>query len=134
MRCLSIREPFASLIKERVKTIETRSWKTNYRGEVYIHASLKKLNKKDERVSNLLNLIPDVDMQYGKIICKCRLVDCIYMNEQFIEEIKSKKKEYLCGHYEIGRYAWVLELIEVLDNPISAKGKLGIWYYNGINN
>ena len=40
MKVLSIREPFATLIKDKVKIYETRSFKTNYRGEIYIHASL----------------------------------------------------------------------------------------------
>ena len=39
MKVLSIVEPYATLIKENKKIIETRSWKTNYRGELYIHAS-----------------------------------------------------------------------------------------------
>ena len=39
MKVLTIREPFATLIKDKVKIYETRSWKTNYRGEIYIHAA-----------------------------------------------------------------------------------------------
>lgn len=39
MKVISIQEPYASLIKEGYKKIETRSWKTNYRGEILIHAS-----------------------------------------------------------------------------------------------
>ena len=130
MKCLSIREPFASLIKEGVKTIETRSFKTNYRGELYIHASLNKINTKDERINKLLKLIPDSTMQYGKIIVKCQLVDCIYMTDEYIKEIKNNEIEYLCGHYEVGRYAWVLKITEVLKEPIHAKGQLGLWNYN----
>ena len=42
MKVISIIEPWASLIKDNIKFIETRSWKTTYRGEIYIHASLKK--------------------------------------------------------------------------------------------
>lgn len=38
MRILTLKEPFATLIYNKVKTIETRSWRTNYRGELYIHA------------------------------------------------------------------------------------------------
>lgn len=45
MKVLSIKEPFASLILNKHKTIETRSWKTNYRGELFIHASGKNLEK-----------------------------------------------------------------------------------------
>lgn len=47
MKVLTIKEPFASLIKDKKKFIETRSWKTKYRGELYIHAgkSIYKKNK-----------------------------------------------------------------------------------------
>ena len=40
MKVISIKEPFATLIKDGVKIYETRSWKTNYRGEIYVHASM----------------------------------------------------------------------------------------------
>ena len=36
MRILTLKEPFATLICNKVKTIETRSWRTNYRGEINI--------------------------------------------------------------------------------------------------
>ena len=71
-------------------------------------------------------------MNYGYIICKCKLVDCIYMDEQFISKIKKNHREYICGEYSVGRYAWVLSDIEILDNPIKVKGKLGIWNYENI--
>lgn len=65
---------------------------------------------------------------YGKIIIKCNLKDCIYMDEEFINEIKKDEDEYACGHYEIGRYAWLLEDIEVID-PIEINGQLGLWNF-----
>lgn len=45
MKVLSLTEPYATLIKEEYKKIETRSWMTSYRGEVYIHASKTKIPK-----------------------------------------------------------------------------------------
>ena len=45
MKVLSLTEPYATLIKNGSKTIETRSWKTNYRGKLYIHASSTKIPK-----------------------------------------------------------------------------------------
>lgn len=42
MKALTIRQPWASLIALGVKTIETRSWRTNYRGPIAIHAGLTK--------------------------------------------------------------------------------------------
>ena len=122
VKVLSIREPYASLIKMKIKTIETRSFKTNYRGELYIHASLSKSNVDDE-LSKL------VMPMYGKIICKCKLVDCVLMTENYVKEIKEKMTmEYKCGLYEAGRYAWILESVEEID-AIEAKGKLGIWNF-----
>lgn len=130
MKVISIIEPWASLIKEKVKYIETRSWKTNYRGRIYIHASLKKVPKKDERINILISLLENKNFKYGHIIAEATLVDCIYMDEEFISKIKNNNKEYICGEYSIGRYAWVLKDIKELNEPIPAKGNLGIWNYN----
>lgn len=41
MKALSIRQPWAWLIVAGYKDIENRSWPTNFRGRVYIHASRK---------------------------------------------------------------------------------------------
>lgn len=60
MKVLSLIEPWATLIKERKKVIETRSWKTSYRGELYTHASSKKIERSDAHTSELLKLIPNV--------------------------------------------------------------------------
>jgi hypothetical protein len=38
MKALSIRQPWAWLIAEGYKDIENRSWTTNFRGRIYIHA------------------------------------------------------------------------------------------------
>lgn len=96
MKVLSVIEPWATLIKEGKKKIETRSWKTSYRGELYLHAS-KKVLKKDSHIIELLELIPNVTMGFGNIICKCKLIDCVYMDEEFLNKIKENKQEYLCG-------------------------------------
>jgi len=39
MKTLSVRQPYASLICYGVKTVENRTWKTDYRGRLLIHAS-----------------------------------------------------------------------------------------------
>ena len=126
MKVLSIKEPFATLIKDGVKIYETRSWKTNYRGEVYIHASLSL--SKSERVESANKYLKS-EIKPGFILCKCELVDCIPMTDEFIKYINKETSEYDYGLYSEGRYAWKLKVLEVLDEPIPAKGKLGIWNY-----
>lgn len=130
MKVISIKEPFATLITRGMKKIETRSWKTNYRGEIFIHASGTKLAKEYLTNDFILNLIKNMDMNYGNIICRCNLVDCIYMDEKFLEYVKQNPMEYNLGEYKLGRYAWIIKDIEPI-YPIKIKGKLNIWNYEG---
>ena len=126
MKVITISEPFATLIKDKVKIYETRSWKTNYRGEIYIHAAKAKSKASNASIASTY-LKSRENPEH--IICKCLLKNCIYMDEDFINEVKKNKEEYNSGHYEVGRYAWQLEVIEVLEEAIYAKGKLGIWNF-----
>ena len=129
MKVLSLTEPYATLIKNGIKTIETRSWKTSYRGRLYIHASSTKIPKAYRENQALMSLVNNKELNYGNIICLCDLVDCIEMTDEFIDDIKKNNNEYVTGIYAKGRYAWILKNIEILDNPIKAKGHLGIWNY-----
>lgn len=39
MKCLSLKQPYADLLVEGIKTIELRKWKTKFRGTFLVHAS-----------------------------------------------------------------------------------------------
>lgn len=132
MKVLSLTEPFATLILNGYKCVETRSWKTSYRGELYIHASMTKISKNNLEDKELMSLVENKKMNFGYIICKCNLVDCVYMTKEYVKQMKDKNyQEYICGGYEEGRYAWILENITPLKTPIKAKGQLNIWnFYN----
>lgn len=131
MRVLTLDEPWATLIKNKKKYIETRSWKTNYRRELYIHAGKKIIDKATKSRLDLMNLVKDDKMNYSKIVCKCELVDCIYMTEEYIKKIKTEEpQQFICGEYAVGRYAWILTNIEPIENDKLVSGKLGIWNYD----
>lgn len=124
MKVLSIREPYATLIKEKVKYIETRSWKTNYRGAILIH-SCKGKYPIDETIKHLVD---SENLKYGYILCEAEMIDCIYIDKKYAEKIKRENyNNYLCGDYTEGRYAWVLQNIKVLEKPLEIKGQLGLW-------
>uniref|UniRef100_UPI0018E516A7 hypothetical protein n=1 Tax=Cyanothece sp. BG0011 TaxID=2082950 RepID=UPI0018E516A7 len=59
----------------------------------------------------------------GKAIAICNLTDCIKMTDEFINE--QLEAELLCGHWELGRFAWQLDDINPLSNPIPIKGQQG---------
>lgn len=128
MRMLSIKEPFATLIASGEKTIETRSWKTNYRGEIYIHASMSK-PKYNEKSAQFKEIADKYEYHEGYVLCKCNLIDCQLMTPEYIEKIKkTQPNNYLLGYFAPGRYAWVLDNVTKI-KPFPAKGKLGIWHY-----
>lgn len=118
MKALTIKEPYASQIALGKKGYETRSWATKYRGPIYIHTAKTFMPDPVEGCEKILPL--------GCICIKANLTDCIRMDEAFIEEVKKNPDEYAYGFYEVGRYAWKLEDVELI-NPIKAKGKLRIW-------
>jgi len=104
MKALSLWQPWASLVALRVKTIETRSWSTSYRGPLAIHAAKhvpwKKRADEGERASAMTDEIPrplweamkaNVD-EYpllwsercprGVVVATCQLVDVVEMFER----------------------------------------------------
>lgn len=129
MRILTLQEPWASLIGEEIKTIETRSWPCNQFGELYIHAGSTKISSKEPRKKELSSWLSG-PCHYGTIFAKCNLVDCIKITAEFANHIRETNPRcYLCGDYTPGRYAWILSDIELIE-PIPKSGKLGIWYYD----
>lgn len=130
VKVLSLMQPWAQLVVEGHKELETRSWTTKYRGELFIHASRKffyadlELCKQDRFFKKC---IPDATvLKNGFIIGKVTLVDCIPV-EEFNGKIS--KQEITFGDYRPGRWAWVLENPIVLPNPIETPGKLSVWEY-----
>jgi hypothetical protein len=126
MKCLTLWQPYAQLILERKKKIETRSWKTAYRGELAIHASARRLDSDVARAFGydvIKTLFP-----LGVVLCVVELTDCHVMTPAFIREIKTTQPdEYLAGIYAPDRYAWHLRLIRVLPESIPARGRQMLW-------
>ncbi len=124
MKVLTIREPWASLIIEGYKEYEFRSWKTNYRGKILIHAGLN-IEK-----NNLVKFKDyDINIQKGKIIGEAMLTDCIKVTEDFQKELLKKDKIVYGQSDHAIDYAWKLENVIKYEEPISVKGKLGLWNY-----
>jgi hypothetical protein len=83
MKALSIKQPWASLIAHGIKDIENRTWKTKFRGRIYIHASApKKFNIQltDEQTlaaAPVLKTAFEGTMSFGAIIGEVFIVDCV---------------------------------------------------------
>lgn len=102
MKALSLRQPWASLIADGRKTIETRTWRTRYRGPLAIHASAR----------------PYADLPTGGIIAVAWLYGCRAMEES--------DEEDACIALFDGAYAWLLANVQPMP-LIPCKGRLGLW-------
>lgn len=125
MKVLTIKQPWATLIMQKDKRFEFRSWKTKYRGELLIHAG-KGIDK--EAVKRLAKYIPE-NLPVGKILGKVTLVDCVKVSPEFKEMLLKENEAIYVDSSYVENYAWQLENVEVFDEPIEAKGKLSLWEY-----
>jgi activating signal cointegrator 1 len=127
LKVLSVAQPWAQLIVDGNKKIETRTFNTNYRGELFIHAS-KTLFHSDLELCNedkhFKKCIPDVTvLKSGYIIGKVNVVDSVPVEML----MKLTPQERAFGYFNPGRYGWILENPVKLQNPIEVLGALGIW-------
>lgn len=121
MKIITIKQPWATLIREGLKEYEFRSWKTNYRGEVYIHAG-KGIEKEAMKRFKHLQL----DYPTSRIIAKATIVDCIKLTPELSNEI-NRQHEMVYDTKERSGYAWKMEDIKKIDFDKEIKGKLGLW-------
>ena len=114
MKALSIRQPWAWLILHAGKDTENRTWRTQYRGPILIHAA-KTL---DEEGYNYLwhrccRQIPPVnEYDFGGFVGMARIVDCV--------------TEY-GGYWFEGPYGFVLADVKPLPKFIPYPGRLGLF-------
>lgn len=125
MKVLTIRQPWASLIMAGLKEYEFRSWKTNYRGELLIHAG-KTIDKEAEK--RLKKYLPDV-LPTEQILGKVELIDCIKVTPQFLGGLRKINPDIYAKSVFKEEYAWNIKVLEKFDEPIETKGKLGLWNY-----
>ena len=126
MKVLTIRQPWATLIMQGDKRFEFRSWQTNYRGELLIHAG-KGVDK--EAVKRLEKYLPK-DLPLGKILGKVMLVDCIRMSPEFKEELLKENSDIYTKSSFNENFGWQLENVQVFNVPIDAVGHLSLWEYD----
>lgn len=124
MKVLTIKQPWASLIINSYKKYEFRSWKTNYRGKILIHAG-KSLEK------DMLNRFKDynLDIDLGYIIGEAYLEDCILVTEKFQDKLR-KIDSVVYARSKEEMYAWKLTNIKKYKDKIPINGKLGLWNYS----
>ena len=134
MKALTLRQPWATLVALGVKKIETRSWKTEYRGPLAIHAA-KQFSKSARQhcyQAHILDALIEAGhdpglaifrLPLGVVVAICTLIQIV----RITKTNAPKEPELSFGDYTLGRWAWILHDIKRLPEPIPARGFLGLW-------
>lgn len=155
MHAISLWQPYASLIADRVKTKETRSWYPHREAlgkRIAIHASKRKPTRSeydsfpqeihDAMIGNQ-GLFWMETIPYGAFVATA-ILDYVFTVERFVSartvkgmltrskhgQFHSEQRE-MCvdvfGDFSVGRKIWGLSDIKKLDTPVPAVGRQGLW-------
>jgi hypothetical protein len=132
MKALTLTQPWSTLVALGVKNIETRSWSTPYRGRLAIHAAkgfppdARLICRREpfKRVLMAAGIESLADLPLGVLLATVQLVDCVPTGK-----VRSRlsSEEYAFGDYSAGRWAWLLDDVQPLSEPVPACGALGLW-------
>ena len=106
LKAISLKQPWANLVASGKKSIETRKWKTPYRGDLVICSS------KNPRIEPA-----------GYALCVVELYH--------IEPMQKKHEAKACIKVYLGAYGWFLRNIRPIAPPIPVKGELGVFNLSG---
>ena len=101
MKCISLKQPWANWVRDGLKTLESRTWPTHYRGDLVICSSKS----------------PSITPA-GCAIAVVRVAGCVRMS-------MAHEREAMCPTYT-GAYVWKLTNRRVIV-PEPVRGQMGIF-------
>jgi hypothetical protein len=104
-KAISLKQPWANLVAEGKKTIETRKWQTKYRGDLIICSS------------KTVDTYPA-----GYALCIVELYD--------IRPMEVKDEKQACYEIYPNAYSWLLRNLRKIDPIFPVKGQLSIFEIN----
>jgi len=115
VKAINVRQPWASLLRDGIKTIELRSWNTHYRGAVVVCASGSKPTGEYASVARERGL---VEAPRGVVMCLVDIVDSV--------PAVASDEARACFRVPHGHFAWRVRLVTRLD-PVPVRGRLNFW-------
>lgn len=139
MKALTILNPWPALIllparDPRHKRVENRTWSTQYRGELLIHAGQSRAMLSGDED-------PDLVLEWGKLVGVCELVDCVPLQLQHQARLEfyavplaaDKRHPWLATHeHTHGPVCWILQHVRKFPEPVKCRGAQGLWNVTGV--
>ncbi len=121
---LGIKQPWAELILQGIKTLEVRSQSTNVRGPIYLYTSQKTAREEFAVKAVEAHQLQLTELPLGKIVGSVELVDC--------RRATAADQRQSCVSEEIlkNHFVWVLENPQRLSVPQPVRFlPYGVWFY-----
>jgi hypothetical protein len=125
MRCLTVDPVWAWAIMERIKQVENRTWRTNFRGRLGIHAGLG--SKREHAARALLESIGIAvpESIRREAILGSVVLDRIEPCAPFLPGMESSP---FYDPLAQGPWCWILRDPRHLPFPIFYRGQQGLWH------
>ena len=127
MKAISLQNPWAQLVVSGFKTVEAKTWTTDYRGELLICSKARSDKSLEKAVLDVIEEETDLAFEQseffvnGAVLGKVQLVDIRPLTEDDLEESWMDPAELEAA--ETPLYAWVFDNAEPIAEPIEVKGK-----------
>src|SRR5689334_18753689 len=120
MKALSLRQPWAELILQGRKTIETRTWRTAHRRPFAIHAAWQVQGD----IAKLYGIEPE-SLVSGALLGTAEIVEMIEFDEPSWAALR--EQHLVPDEYPDGRVGWRLANPRRLAQPIPLRGLPGLF-------
>ena len=144
MKAITLWQPWASLVAEGWKSIETRSWATRYRGLLAIHAGAKVDSRACQENPEIAAFLKHFGHGSGgtglPTRCVLAIVQLVAISSTeevarvlvgapaarlFVSDVNPRERAF--GDFSPGRFAWFMEEVKKLEEPVPAKGARMLW-------
>jgi len=112
IKALTVCQPYAELIARGEKLIENRTWATDYRGPLAIHAG------KSRAWMDPDDVVKYPDMVFGAVVAIAKLRGCC--------RIEDLQLDLRGSEHANGPWCWVFEYVNRVD-PVACRGAQGLW-------
>jgi hypothetical protein len=147
MLCISLWQPWSSLLVAGWKRVETRSWPIRHRGPLLVHAAkkwdaeIRGICRHDTFRSALVAVGHDgPDLPLGAIVGRVNVIDCFPTERVAVDDLNAlgapyvrgralfvSERERAFGDYSADRFAWLCAEPFAFETPIPFRGAQGLF-------
>jgi len=118
---LSVRQPWASYLVSGLKSVELRTWSSQYRGWVWIHAG----KRPDREAMDLLDVCCE-EFRCGGLLGLAKIESCFLIDSE-AKWLELRGEHLSPGYYGGSCYGWQMSDVIGLPDIVECPGELGLF-------